>query len=115
MLLGCKCRAQHGRRGLRFSRIEKRTRDIASPSNLCETGRLRGFSSNNNARHIYVRESDWTYYFPGYIVVMCFNRFKNLFIYYILNRDTRYKRTVGQVEMSLICHQQRTRQELVIR
>ena len=32
-----------------------------------------------------------------------------------LNRDPRYKRTVGQVEMSLICHQQRTRQELVIR
>ena len=33
----------------------------------------------------------------------------------VLNRDPRYKRTVGQVEMSLICHQQRTRQELVIR
>ena len=33
----------------------------------------------------------------------------------VLKRDPRYKRTVGQVEMSLICHQQRTRQELVIR
>ena len=32
-----------------------------------------------------------------------------------LNTDPRYKRTIGQVEMSLICHQPRTRQELVIR
>ena len=31
-----------------------------------------------------------------------------------LNRDPRYKRTVGQAKMSLICHQQRTRQELLM-
>ena len=31
-----------------------------------------------------------------------------------LNTDPRYKRTVGQVEMSLACHQQCTRQELVM-